>query len=72
MTRIHIQSAITDTKHPDLYEWWTTTDDERSEVVRVALRRHLRESSQLATISVQLDRVERTLEKCLRVLEGDK
>jgi hypothetical protein len=70
--RVHIQSAITEEKHPDLYAWWTTTKDERSEVVRVALRRHLRESSRLETISKQLDRVERTLERCLKLLEGEQ
>ena len=68
--RDHIQSAITEKKHPTLYTWWTTTEDERSEVVRVALRRHLRESSRLEAISKQLDRVERTLERCVRILEN--
>jgi len=57
--RAHLQAAVTETKHPDLYEWWTTTPgDEKSEIVRVAVRRYLRDSTQLTTIRKQLDRVE--------------
>jgi hypothetical protein len=64
--RVSMQAAVTDTKHPDLYEWWTTTPgDEKSEIVRVAVRRYLRESTMLTTISKQLDRIERLGEEIL-------
>lgn len=71
--RIHVPLSYHPDKDNDIHIWLKQYGDRnRSEAIRHALRMHIKEGEMLQGISEQLDRVEDTLERCLRLLEEEQ